>query len=292
MGRGKTNDSVNSGRPAGRPRKVDGPRVPYDQIDALLVHGESVPSEAGGTALSFPSYRELARRFGCSHSLIATYSRKHNCLRRRREAQARVLVKTDQKLVEMRATALALTRDEELQIIDEYLAGFGKAVAEGRVRLDDPAHFDRFCRLKEYLQGGADSRQEIHAALSLEDIQARHARMLRSSQQVSAAERGEMIDALPAPDGDRDLPEASNPPAPPTDAAAREVSGQFVQADSKPGPRAPTSRPSRAPDGAADHQAREGGGAPHGANVGPTGPTPAHSRELLRPSPPDQEGAS
>ena len=293
MGRGKTNDSVNSGRPAGRPRKVDGPRVPYDQIDALLVHGESVPSEAGGTALSFPSYRELARRFGCSHSLIATYSRKHNCLRRRREAQARVLVKTDQKLVEMRATALALTRDEELQIIDEYLAGFGKAVAEGRVRFDDPAHFDRFCRLKEYLQGGADSRQEIHAALSLQDLQTRHARMLRASQQATAAERGEVIDVLPADDPEepgRLLPDS--PPAPLTEAAAGEVPGQFVGAGSEAGPGGPPGAASGAGHGAADHQAREGGSAPHGANVASTGPSSTQNGEPLRPPPPDQEGES
>ena len=286
------NDSVNSGRPAGRPRKVDGPRVPYDQLDALLVHGESLPSEAGGTALSFPSYRELARRFGCSHSLIATYSRKRNCLRRRKEAQARVLVKTDQKLVELRATALALSRDEELQIIDEYLASFGKAVSEGRVRFDDPAHFDRFCRLKEYLQGGADSRQEIHAALSLQDLQTRHARMLRASGQASTAERGEVIGELPAADRDRDPAAASNPPAPPTDAAAGEVPGQFPRTGSKPGPGAPPGAASGARSGAADHQARVGGSAPHGANVALTGPDPAHDGELRRPPLPDQEGAS
>ena len=36
-----------------------------------------------------------------------------------------------------------------------------------------------FVRLKEFILGGADSRQELHAALSLESIQQRYARMLQ-----------------------------------------------------------------------------------------------------------------
>ena len=282
-----------SGRKTGRPTKREGPKVPYDEIDQLLVHGEVVEAEAGGTTIVYPSYRNLGERYGCSHSLIAQYSLKHNCLRRRKEAKARVVAKTEQKLIEQRATAIALSREQEVQIIDECLVSFGKEVAEGRVRFDDPAHFDRLCRLKEYLQGGADSRQEIHAALSLQDLQTRHARMLRASQQATAAERGEVIDARPA-----DAPEEPgrilpvSPPASLTEDAPGEVPGQFVGAGSEAGPGVPPGAASGAGQGAADHQASDGGSAPHGANVASTGPTPAQNGELLRPPSPDQEGAS
>ena len=282
-----------SGRKTGRPTKREGPKVPYDEIDQLLVHGEVVEAEAGGTTIVYPSYRNLGERYGCSHSLIAQYSLKHNCLRRRKEAKARVVAKTEQKLIEQRATAIALSREQEVQIIDECLVSFGKEVAEGRVRFDDPAHFDRLCRLKEYLQGGADSRQEIHAALSLQDLQTRHARMLRISQQASAAERGEVIDARPASDPeepDRLLP--GRPPASLTAAAAGEVPGQFVGAGSEPGPGVPSGAASGAGQGAADHRASDGGSAPHGANVAPTGPTPAHDGEPRRPPLPDRGDAS
>ena len=270
--RRRKNDSVNSGRTVGRPRKVDGPRVPYDEIDKLLVHGEVVPTEAGkGTAVVYPSHRELARRYGCSHSLIATYSKKHDCLRRRTEAKARVAVKADQKLVELRATALALSKDDALRMIDTYLVGFEKALGEGRVRYDNPTDFNTMLRLKEFILGGADSRQEIHAALSLEDIQARHQRMLRASQQASAEERGELLEALPAPDDEDDHTQDANPPPPPTEAAAGEVTGQFREA--APAPTAAHGRASG--DGAAgrDDDPDGGGSAPHGANVAPTGPT-------------------
>ena len=118
-------------RRKGRPRKGDPPSVPYEEVDLILVHGEIVQTEDGkGSTVVYPSYRDLARRYGVSHSLIAQYSRKHDCLRRRKEAKARVAVKADQKLVEMRARALAVSKDDALQIIDSYLSGFGEAIAE------------------------------------------------------------------------------------------------------------------------------------------------------------------
>ncbi len=270
-------DTGNSDTRTGRPRKGDGPKVPYDEIDRLLVHGEVVEVEAGGTTLVYPSYRKLAERYGCAHSLIAQYSRKHDCLRRRKETKARVAVRVEQKLVEMRAKAIAMSKDDALQIIDAYLAGFGEAIAEGRVRFDNPTDFNTMLRLKEFILGGADSRQEIHAALSLEDIQARHARMLRASQQASAEVRGEVIDALPAEVNDEDdhlLPVHS--PAPPTEAAAQEVPGQPAgAAPAEALPVAATRRPSRAAGQRADNQAGDGPGAPQGANVAPTGPSVA-----------------
>lgn len=183
--------STNSSSKQGRPRKGDPPRLPYDKLDRILVFGEVVECEDGqSTTVVYPSYRELAERYGVAHSLIAQYSRKHNCLRRREQAQARIQAQADQKLVELRATAVALSRDDELRIIDSYLAGFEQAVAEGRVRFDNPTDFNTLVRLKAFLQGGPDSRQEVHASLSLEDIQARHQRMLRLSAS-SPAERGE-----------------------------------------------------------------------------------------------------
>ena len=63
-----SNDPDSAGRKTGRPPKRDGPKVPYDEIDKLLVHGEVVEAESGGTTTTYPSYRELARRYGCSHS--------------------------------------------------------------------------------------------------------------------------------------------------------------------------------------------------------------------------------
>jgi len=221
----KEDNFDNSERKNGRPAKGDAPRVPYDELERILVFGEIVTCEDGkSNTVYYPSYRALARRYKVSNSLIAKFAKAHNCLRRRKDAKSRISAKTDQKLVELRSTALALSKDDELRIIDSYLAGFEKALAEDRVRFDNPSDFNTMVRLKEFVQGGADSRQEIHAALSLEDIQARHKRMMKEVEATSAKERGE-IDyrapaALPAPEQETSL----KPPSFPFETAVEKVS--------------------------------------------------------------------
>lgn len=185
-------DSTSDTKKTGRPLKVDGPRFPQQEVDRILVFGELVdPGDGSGPTVVFPSYRELAQRYGVAHSVIAEYARKHNCIRRREQAQARVEARTDQKLIEMRATAIAMSKDDTLRIIDAYILGFEKAVADGRVRFENPSDFNTMVRLKQFIEGGADSRQEIRGALSLESLQARHKQMLQGAEAASAAERGD-----------------------------------------------------------------------------------------------------
>jgi hypothetical protein len=214
-------------RAKGRPPKGAAPALPAEEVDRLLVFGEVVTCDDGSSqTVTYPSYRDLAERFGVSTTLIAKYSKDHNCIRRREQAKARIQAQADQKLVELRATAVALSKDDELRIIDTYLAGFEKALAEGRVRFDNPGDFNTMVRLKEFVMGGADSRQEIHASLSLEDIQARHQRMIRVVGETSSAVRGELpgptsgmvIDAEPD-----DQEDDADPPHAPTEGAAGDL---------------------------------------------------------------------
>jgi hypothetical protein len=62
-------------------------------------------------------------------------------------------------------------------ILDTYLEKFRCAVDDGRVRVDSIADFNTALRLKQFLLGGADSRQEVAGGLTLEVLQARHARL-------------------------------------------------------------------------------------------------------------------
>jgi len=110
---------------------------------------------------------------------VAAYVKSHNCLRRREDAKVRLALRVEDKLLEKRAEALAVGKDDVVRLIDEFLLGFEKALKEGRVRQDNPTDVNTFVRLKEFILGGADSRQELHAALSLESIQQRYARMLQ-----------------------------------------------------------------------------------------------------------------
>ncbi|MBU8900652.1 AT hook motif domain protein [Corallococcus sp. M34] len=179
-------------RKTGRPRKSEEPALPRLELDKALVFGDVKSLPDGSTMTSYASYRELAERFGVATSLVATYAKEHNCLRRRDEAKTRIATKADQKLIELRATAIAVSKDDALKMIDGYLLGFEEALSEGRVRVDNPTDFNTLVRLKEYLMGGADSRQELHATYSLEGLQARHAQALRAARETTPAERGEV----------------------------------------------------------------------------------------------------
>jgi hypothetical protein len=186
-------------RARGRPRKGDAPLIDYDQLDKLLVYGELAPTDDGsGTTTVYPSYRQLAERFGVSYAVIGEYARKRNTMARRERAQARTQLRVEEKMVEARAEAIAVTKERELQIIDSYLMGFEKAIGEGRVRFDNPTDYNTMARLKEFLLGGADSRPEVQASLSLDTLQAKHRDTRRALTDATPAERGEL--PVPQPD--------------------------------------------------------------------------------------------
>lgn len=177
-----------SSRARGRPRRADAPVVPWPEVDRLLVFGERVKDEVTGReAVSFPSYMELAARYGVSKSRIGQYATRAKCLRRREESQQREQARYEQKVVERRAEARALGTEDVVQIIDGYIEGFRKAVDDGSVRFDSPADLDRLVRLKELMLGNADSRQEIQGGLTLDAIQERH-RKLRAQEDALTPE--------------------------------------------------------------------------------------------------------
>lgn len=185
-------------RKPGRPRKSDPPALDYDVLDRLLVHGEVAVSEDGKTKqVQFPSHRDLGERFGVASSLIAQYSKSHNCMARRHEAQMRVRVKADNKMIERRAQAIAVNTEYQLRVIDEYILGFSGALQEGRVRFDNPTDLNQMVRLRAFLTGGADSRQEVHASLSLESLQARYKSMMRAELASTSEQRGEVLEENP-----------------------------------------------------------------------------------------------
>jgi hypothetical protein len=196
-------------RRRGRPRKAEVPLIPYEELHRLLVFGEVIELDSGATTTVFPTYRELAARYGVAVSVIAGYAKTRNCLRRREEAKTRIEVRTEAKLIEKRAEALAVGRDDVVRMIDEYLLNFQKALEEGRVRTDNPTDVNTLVRLKEFVMGGADTRQELRATLSLDGIQQRYARMMRSREEATPEQTG-VIDVRSSTSGDESEQGISN----------------------------------------------------------------------------------
>jgi hypothetical protein len=154
-----------------------------------------VELDNGEITVVYPTFRELALQYGCSLSTIADYAKAHNTARRRKAAAERLRVRADEKLVEKRAEAIAVTRDDEIRIIDTFIRKFEEALLEGRVRCDNITDFNTALRLKQLLMGDADSRSELNVTVSLQALQARHLESIRRMEVVNAAETGEATGA-------------------------------------------------------------------------------------------------
>jgi hypothetical protein len=187
--------TANGKRKTGRPAKGDAPAYNAEELDRLLVHGDHVELDNGEITVVYPTFRELALQYGCSVSTIADYAKAHNTARRRKAAAERLRVRADEKLVEKRAEAIAVTRDDEIRIIDTYIRKFEEALLEGRVRCDNIADFNTALRLKQLLMGDADSRSELNVTVSLQALQTRHLESIRRMEVVNAAETGESTGA-------------------------------------------------------------------------------------------------
>ncbi|WP_223643807.1 AT hook motif domain protein [Corallococcus sp. EGB] len=187
-------DAPKEKRRPGRPRRQDAPLIPFEELDRLLVFGEVQILDDGKTTTVYPSYRALAEKYGVVPSVIAEYARSHNTMKRRKLAAMRIEARKDEKLVELRSDALAVGETRLVAMIDDFLVKFEEALKDGRVRTDSPADVNTLVRLKQFIMGGADSRQEVRNILSLEALQERYARMMRETESATPAMAGVVID--------------------------------------------------------------------------------------------------
>ncbi|MFH0900004.1 MAG: hypothetical protein V2A73_05175 [Pseudomonadota bacterium] len=174
-------EPAGSRRP-GRPRKNVEPAFPVDEVDRLLVHGEAGPDGL----LYYPTYRDLGKRYGVAHSVIADYSKAHNCLNRRHKAEEQVRLLADRKLIELRAEKLAVEQVDLLRMIDRFLIAFEEALREGRVRCDNPSDFNLMCRLRAFVLGDPDSRHEVVRGISVEELRERYNRAMEMQAEIDA----------------------------------------------------------------------------------------------------------
>ena len=177
----------------GRRRKNREPSFPREEVDRLLVHGEKVELEGGKATARYPTYRELGERFGVSFSLIAQYSKQHNCLLRRKQLEKKALEISDAQLAELRADEITVSRDDAVRMIDRFCLQFEEALKEGRVRCDNPSDFNVLLRLRAFILGDADSRAQLLDNLSMEEMEERHKEFLKA-QARPARETGTVVE--------------------------------------------------------------------------------------------------
>ena len=105
---------------------------------------------------------------------------------RRKDAEKRKRELSDIKLGELRAEESALKRDDLIRAIERFLIKFEQALVEDRVRYDNPTDYNTMVRLRAFVMGDVDARNELVAGLTLDDLIEAHAEY-----------RGAMIDSTP-----------------------------------------------------------------------------------------------
>jgi hypothetical protein len=83
--------------------------------------------------------------------------------------------------------------------VDDYIRRFRDSLDKGRVRTDAASDFNTLARLKAFLEGKADSRQEVQGVITLEQMQERHRALRAQLESLDPAVTGE----LPPRDRDR-----------------------------------------------------------------------------------------
>ena len=180
------------GRGRGRPKGFNRPQVPWLDVDQRLVYGEVWQDEESGEETHrYPSYKDLAERYGCSKTLIGHYSHTHNCMSRRKEAKQTGERKPAMRTTEPSAADAAgfdgkrgqnrvlmsrgrpISPQDSINIVDACLREFARALEEGRFRCDSPADLKLLLQLREKLDEER-TQSSVEPEITLAQIQARH----------------------------------------------------------------------------------------------------------------------
>lgn len=144
--------------------------IDWNLAERLYIHGELTQDEENVPFVAWPSLGTIAKRIGVSKQGLSNHVVRHKWLERKEKAKR----ETSELVDAARQQARARDIRKPIEIVDDYISRFDKSVQAGRVRDDDVASFDKACRLRAFLMGEADSRQEQKVTLTLEAMQSRH----------------------------------------------------------------------------------------------------------------------
>lgn len=176
-------------RVRGKKPSPDMPPIPYEEMERLLIYGETVHDPTiGKTAVVYPSLRQLADRFGVSQTTVWKLSKRRNCLKRREEVTVRKAKRVEKRVVEMQTEARALAIHDELRLVDDTLVAAWEDIKKGSLKIQNIADLNVAIRLKKFLQGEVESRVAVEHGVGLEAIQARHKELMERAEVVGENE--------------------------------------------------------------------------------------------------------
>lgn len=177
------------------------------ELERLLVEGEMVDGGDGRQRRVYPLGKDIAERLGVSNAWVSKYAKVHRCFERRRTLQKSTREEATRKLIELESTRLAFDTERTLALCDRVLASYDDMLRERGMSSFTATDLNTIVRLRRFLEGDADSRQEVTSSITLETLQVAHRDMMNRIHDVTAEECGmEPGDAAPPAESPHTLP--------------------------------------------------------------------------------------
>lgn len=202
-------------RQPGRPRRGDEPEIDHRELERLLIHGEWLTEDDGRPEHRYPSYRELAERFGVTKTVVFRFSRRHNCLERRAgsgvdDSRTRAEEVSDEDAASAAEDVEALLAESDfgadgddrrlLPTVREIFVTWVRAVREGEVRITSAGEIEKMMRIAADLDAEAQMRALIPEGVpTLDELQDLYEERQRAFEASTPAMRGRVPVGLDEP---------------------------------------------------------------------------------------------
>lgn len=168
--------------------------------ESEYICGEEFDRRRDGSFLRlYPSIERVAQKHMIPPRLLEEIAVRNRWSPQRIRFQEKVTA----ELRSMQAKVVAVTTERTIEIIDKALTEFGVLVDDNQVKIDSVQEFERLIRLREFLQGKAESRVEHqHTVVPLAEIQARFRGIQAERDQASLEMSGLLTEESSIDPGD------------------------------------------------------------------------------------------
>lgn len=202
-------------RQPGRPRRGTEPEFDHRELERLLIHGEWESEPGQPPRHRYPSYRELADRFGIAKSTVFRFSRHHNCLERRagsgvEDPPARTEEVSPDDAANAAEDVEALLAESDfgeegddqrlLPTVREIFVTWVRSVREGEIRITSAGEIEKMMRIAADLDAEAQMRALIPEGVpTLDELQELYEERQRAFEASTPAMRGRVPIGLDEP---------------------------------------------------------------------------------------------
>lgn len=168
--------------------------------ESEYICGEEFDRRRDGSFLRlYPPIERVAQK----HMIPARLLEEIAVRNRWNEQRNRFVEKVTAELRSMQAKVVAVTTERTIEIIDKALTDFGKSVDDGLIKIESVQEFEKVVRLREFLQGRADSRVDHqHSIVPLAEIQARFRGIQAEREETSLEMSGLLVEESAIDAGD------------------------------------------------------------------------------------------